>query len=137
MTDDMLIDRALMLATQAHDGQSRHNGDPYISHPMRVGEQVADHGATAIAAALLHDVVEDTEVTLENLEDQGFPPALIAVIDALTKRPGETYFRFISRAKCNDLARVIKMADIHDNMSDLDDGPRLCKYREALKLLIN
>ena len=88
-------------------------------------------------AALLHDVVEDTPVTIEHLRALGFPPAVIEAVDALTKRPGEDYFRFIDRVSAYPLARSIKLADIADNLSDLDAGPRRDKYLKATSMLLH
>lgn len=137
MTDNMMINRALQLATEAHMGQVRNNGDPYITHPLRVGERVSGYGAVVMAAAFLHDVVEDTDITLAHLSRAGFPTEVVAAVEALTRREGESYLRFILRVRANDIARVIKLADLEDNMSDLQSGARLTKYRRAVNLLVH
>ncbi len=137
MTDAMLISRALTLATEAHTGQTRYNGDPYIVHPVRVSNGVRTLGPAAVAAALLHDVVEDTHVTLSGLKREGFSSTVVNAVDALTKRQGESYHQFIHRARRHSVARWIKMADIRDNMTDLTPCPRLDKYRSALHILAN
>ena len=137
MEQTALIDTALSLATEAHAGLTRWNGDPYVTHPQRVAASVAPIGPAAIAAALLHDVVEDTSVTIQHLRALGFPPAVIEAVDALTKRPGEDYFRFIDRVSAYPLARSIKLADIADNLSDLDAGPRRDKYLKASSMLLH
>ena len=95
-------------------------------------------------AAVLHDVVEDTPVTLEDLANEGFHPDVIAAVDALTKKPGETRLAAAARAAGNSIARVVKLADVTDNM-DLSriadpedrDFERLNEYVKVRKLLID
>ena len=123
------------MAVEAHSGQTRWNGDPYVSHPMRVCAMVSDLGDLAVGAALLHDVIEDTPFFLEDLSNLGFPAALVSTVGALTKRPGEPYFSYIHRIKRSPTARPIKLADIADNLRDLSDGPRRDKYLEARRIL--
>ena len=125
------------MAIEAHSGQTRWNGAPYVSHPMRVGAMVADLGDLAVGAALLHDVIEDTPYFLEDLSNLGFPETLVSTIDALTNRPGEPYLAFIHRIKRTPRARPIKLADIADNLMDLSDGPRRSKYLEAQRILVS
>ena len=137
MEKQTIIDGALALAIEAHAGQTRWNGDPYVSHPMRVGAMVAGYGALAVGAALLHDVVEDTAITLEDLWELGFPAPLVVAVDALTRRPDETYDSYIRRIREVPLALSIKLADIADNMRDLDTGPRRDKYLKARRLLLH
>lgn len=95
-------------------------------------------------AAVLHDVVEDTAVTLEDLENEGFHPDVIAAIDALTKKPGECRLEAATRAAGNSIARVVKLADVTDNMdisriADPEDRDfeRLKEYVKVRKLLID
>lgn len=116
-TQEQLI-LASTVASRAHSTQKRKDGTPYIGHPMRVAMRVADQGIAAMTAALLHDVVEDTDVTLAELKDFGFAGVVIDAVDRVTKRKGESYSDFIKRANAHDLARVIKIADIQDNLSD-------------------
>jgi (p)ppGpp synthase/HD superfamily hydrolase len=93
-------------------------------------------------AAVLHNVVEDSSVTLSDLRAEGFPERVVEAVEALTKRPGETYELFILRAASNDIARTVKLADLFDNC-DLsripnpgpEDYERLKKYREAMDLI--
>ncbi len=94
--------------------------------------------------AVLHDVIEDTPVTVENLRRDGFSEAVIDALDTVTKRPGETYTAFVLRAARNPIGRAVKLADLHDN-SDLSritsptprDHERLAKYKQAIELLLN
>lgn len=139
LTPDQMILRAATIATKAHDGHKRKDGAPYISHPIRVATQV--EGKIAGAVALLHDVVEDTNVTLEDLRDAGFTNQVIDAVDAITKRPGEKYSDFIDRISRNPLAIEVKIADIRDNLEDQsaldpEEAEFLTKrYTKALEIL--
>ena len=108
------LDRAIEIASSAHAGQVDKAGQPYIFHPIRVMNRVdAEYEKMA---AVLHDVVEDTPITLANLEREGFPDEVLQAIDALTKRAGETRFEAAMRAAANPIARVVKLADNAENM---------------------
>jgi (p)ppGpp synthase/HD superfamily hydrolase len=134
------IEDALQLALNAHRGQKDKFDMPYILHPLRVmAKQTSDE--TRIVA-LLHDVVEDSATTLEDLRQMGYSEAIIAAVDALTHRDDEDYFDQIRRAKNNLLARPVKQADLEDNMDirriptiTPKDAERLARYREAYKLI--
>jgi len=112
--DNSLLDKAIRLAAEAHAGQTEKNGSPYILHPLRLMFRM--HGELEMAAAVLHDVVEDTDWTLERLGAAGFPPALVDALDCLTHRPGEPYPRYVRRAAANPVARRVKLADLEDNL---------------------
>ena len=114
---------ALALATRAHAGQLDKAGAPYIGHPQRVARSVAAAGGseTAQIAALLHDVVEDSDVSLDALADAGFGPEVVGAVDALTRRVGESYEDFVSRAGSHPITRLVKLADLADNL----DGSRI------------
>lgn len=134
------LERAIALAAEAHAGMVDKAGAPYILHPLRVMLRVADERARI--AAVLHDVVEDTEWTLERLREEGFDPEVLAAVDALTRRNGEDYYDFCRRAAQHPIARIVKRADIEDNL-DLsripdpspEDHARIERYRRALDLL--
>lgn len=134
------IERAITIAVQAHEGQIDKAGVPYILHPLRVMLGVSTNEERI--AAVLHDVVEDSEWTLEQLEAEGFSNDIIEAIDALTKRTGEDYQAFVLRAGANPIARKVKLADLADN-SDIArianpterDYERLEKYRKAIAIL--
>ncbi|MBN2472042.1 MAG: HD domain-containing protein [Anaerolineae bacterium] len=130
------LEDAILLAAQAHRGQQDKNGQPYILHPLRL--MLAVSGEDAQTAAVLHDVVEDTPVTLDELRAAGFAEAVVAAVDHLTRREGESYEAFIQRIKPHPLARRVKLADLRDNMDVLrldtiDEGAvaRLRRYRAA------
>lgn len=106
---------ALKLAIFRHFGQRDMSGDPYILHPERVGEAVAHLGENFEATGYLHDVVVDTEVTLDDLR-QSFPEEVVDGVDAVTRRPFETYRDFVLRAAAHPIGRAVKLADMRDNL---------------------
>ena len=113
---DRALSDAIALAAVAHAGQLDKSGKPYITHPIRVMMKCAGHGDAVEMAAVLHDVVEDTWVTLDLLRTMGFPPAVVEAVDALSRRKNlETYFEYIERCSRNRIAATVKLADIDDN----------------------
>lgn len=119
------IERAHHVAVQAHFGQTRWNGDAYVTHPMRIAavfqaSSVSEYTEDEQVVAYLHDVVEDTDITPEQLRRLGFSEVQIAAIDSVTKREGESYLGFVLRAKENYVGRQVKIADIEDNLRDLN-----------------
>ena len=134
------FEQAIQLAVQAHHGQRDKAGEPYILHPLRVMQRMETDWERIVA--ILHDVVEDTPVTLADLRRAGFPQTVLTAVDCLTMREGENYDAFIQRAKANPIARRVKMADLEDNL-DLNrlprvtaaDQKRLEKYQRALVAL--
>lgn len=137
MADAHQLARAVALATEAHKGQVDKGGKDYIEHPLRVS--AALQGWPAKTAGVLHDIVEDTSVTLEQLRKAGFDATVLAAVDALTKRAGEDYEVYLARLMLQELAVRVKIADMTDNM-DLSripnptdkDHRRLEKYRRVL-----
>jgi guanosine-3',5'-bis(diphosphate) 3'-pyrophosphohydrolase len=135
------LERAIEIASSAHAGQVDKAGQPYILHPLRVMMRLT--GEQERIAAVLHDVVEDTAVTFEQLASEGFSPAVLTALDALTKRPGETRLEAAKRAVMNAVARSVKLADNADNMDlsrianpTASDFARLREYEEVRALLI-
>jgi (p)ppGpp synthase/HD superfamily hydrolase len=116
LQDQLLL--AARVASRAHGTDKRKDGTPYIAHPMRVMVRVRPFGIYCEIAALLHDVVEDTDVDLQDLRDMGFDPMVIEVVDRVTRHKGESYGEFILRCADHDLARHVKIADIEDNLED-------------------
>lgn len=135
------LERAIELAAAAHAGQVDKAGQPYILHPLRVMLRVT--GEYERMAAVLHDAVEDTPLTLAQLTGAGFPAEVVAAIEALTKRPGESRMQAATRAAANPIARVVKLADNAENM-DLGriaaptekDFARLEEYKQVRTLLL-
>lgn len=136
------LERAIQIAAAAHAGQIDKAGQPYILHPLRV--MLAVTTTDERIAAVLHDAVEDTNITLEQLRAESFSPAVVEAVDALTKRPGENRIAAAKRAAANRIARVVKLADNADNM-DLSripnpskkDFARLKEYQVVRTLLLD
>ncbi|WP_313312540.1 HD domain-containing protein [Pulveribacter sp.] len=135
------IERAIEIAANAHAGQRDKAGQPYIFHPLRVMFRV--DGEHEQMAAVLHDVVEDTAITIDDLAREGFPPAVLRAVEALTKLPGETRLEAAARAAADPVARKVKLADNAENM-DLSripnptdkDYARCREYEEVRALLL-
>lgn len=113
------LERAIDIAAEAHAGQLDKAGSPYIAHPMRLMVRFLRGGneESAIIAAL-HDVVQDSKWTLEDLHREGFTPEILSAVEALTPREGEEYLDYIRRAARHPQARFVKEADIRDNLAD-------------------
>ena len=107
---------AARIAYAAHDGVSDPCGLPYIMHPLHLAEQMTDEATTIVA--LLHDVVEDTDVTLEQLRAEGFSEDVLEAIDRMTHRDGEPYEQYLLRVRENPTARAVKMADLAHNSDE-------------------
>lgn len=135
------LERAIAIAASAHAGQRDKAGQPYILHPLRV--MLALQSDEERIAAVLHDVVEDTAVTLADLQAEGFAPAVVAAVEALTKRDGEGRLEAARRAAANPIALRVKLADNAENM-DLTrianpsekDFARLEEYQQVRSLLL-
>jgi len=135
------LDKAIEIACHAHAGQVDKAGQPYILHPLRLVFKFQNEIEQIIS--VLHDVVEDSDVTLEDIEKNGFQSSIVSALDCLTKRKNEKYMDFIVRLSSNDLAKKIKTEDLKDNMdltriSSLGekDLERIDKYHKALKYLL-
>jgi GTP diphosphokinase / guanosine-3',5'-bis(diphosphate) 3'-diphosphatase len=138
------LERAIAIAALAHTGQLDLAGEPYIVHPLRVMLRVMQvSGMHARMAAVLHDVVEDTPVTLEELAAEGFAPEVLHAVEALTKRPSETRLQAAARAAADPIALTVKLADNAEN-SDLSRIPnptpkdlaRMEEYARVRELLL-
>jgi (p)ppGpp synthase/HD superfamily hydrolase len=133
---------ALKIATQAHLGQVDKLGNDYITHPTRVAAKFAgDHDLQSVS--FLHDVLEDSTVTKEALRKM-FPSHIVDAVVVLTKKGGQTYGDYLKQVKANEMALAVKLADIEDNMSRLDQltdletrGRLTKKYQHALKVLVD
>lgn len=135
-----LLEKALKIATDAHINQVDKAGSPYIFHPIRVSNRCSTDDERIVA--LLHDTIEDTEVTPEYLLTEGFPRNIVYAILSVTRNEGESYEDFIKRSRLNPIGRKVKLHDLEDNMDitrlneltgkDID---RLNKYIKAYKYL--
>ena len=141
MNYNELYDLALKIAIHAHGGKKDKAGREYVMHPIRVAERCKDPRAKIVA--LLHDTIEDTEVTAEFLLGEGFPEEIVNGILSVTKRKGETYDDFVHRAATNAIGREVKIADLEDNMDIRrlreitdKDAERLRKYLRAWQFLM-
>lgn len=112
------LERAIQIATEAHAGQTRFDGSPYIEHPLRVMRTVQNqgHSERAQIVGVLHDTVEDTDVTFESLRAEGFDNLIIHPLELLTKQEGDDYELYVQRLSVNACARAVKKADLFDNL---------------------
>ena len=107
------IEKAIQIAARARECQKDKDGEPYILHPLRVMSAV--EGEPAKVAAVLHDVIEDTAITAEDLRREGFGEAVLASVTWLTHREGEPYADYVVRCKGDEIVRRVKLADLEDN----------------------
>lgn len=142
MTKIATIEDAITIAARAHKGQKDKAGSPYLLHPLRM--MLRMNSEAAMMAAVLHDVVEDTDWTLERLREEGFPDEVLEAVDCLTHRDEESYQEFVERVLTNPIARQVKVADLEDNMNirrisqlGKKDLERLEKYHKAWWVLTN
>jgi (p)ppGpp synthase/HD superfamily hydrolase len=134
------LERAITIAATAHAGQVDKGGAPYILHPLKVMLRMSTLEQRIVA--VLHDVVEDCGVSLDDLREEGFSEEVLSAIESVTKVPGESYEDFVDRAAQNPIGRVVKLADLEEN-SDLsriaspswEDLERIEKYRRAIARL--
>jgi len=135
------LEKAIELAARGHAGVTDKAGSPYILHPLRLMFSVTRPEEKI--AAVLHDVVEDTPTTLDDLRSEGFDVDILDAVDALTKRAGESRIDAAARAAAHPIACVVKLADVTDNM-DLGriaeptdrDFERLKEYVKVKKILL-
>lgn len=132
--------KALKLCFEAHKAQLDKSGMPYVFHPFHLAEQMKDENTTIVA--LLHDVIEDTDYTFNDLIAMGFDGAIIDAIELMTHEEGVPYMDYVEKIKSNPIAREVKLADLRHNsdLSRLDaptekDKMRVEKYRKAIVLL--
>ena len=133
-------EKAYEIAKKAHLGQVDKAGEDYIKHPEKVASFVKTDEEKAVA--YLHDVIEDTELTLEDLCEYSFSKEVIEAVDIITKKRGEDYQSYLNSVKKNKLARAVKLADLRHN-SDLTrlikvtekDIKRKEKYQKAIDFL--
>lgn len=137
-----MLSKAIQIAKRAHEGQKDKGGKEYIFHPLRVMLQFDTEEEQV--CAVLHDVIEDSFVTLEDLKKAGIPETILSALDALTKREKEDYENYIERVSKNKLACKIKLADLEDNMYLRDivsptekDYARIEKYKKAKKRILS
>ena len=139
-TEQSIVDLALSIARKAHEGQLDKAGVDYIEHPIYVASQVDTEEEKAVA--LLHDVIEDSLVSAEELLQAGLPETVVTAVQILSKKKGQDYQTYLENVKSNPLASVVKLADLKHN-SDLSrlssvtdkDLERFEKYKKAIDYL--
>lgn len=136
----VLTKQALKLCFEAHRDQTDKSGMPYVFHPFHLAEQMDTEESTTVA--LLHDVVEDTDYTLEDLKAMGFPNNVIDALALMTHNPRVPYMEYVKAISANSLATKVKLADLRHNsdLSRLDSVDekalsRVKKYAAAIELL--
>lgn len=135
--------RAMQIACEAHHGQVDKSGFPYIFHPFHLAEQMDTEEECIVA--LLHDTVEDTYVTIEQLEKEGFSSNVIQAIKLLTHDKSVDYLEYVTNLKSNPIARKVKLADLRHNSDPARaiknpterDKLRQQKYKKAIEILNN
>ena len=134
--------KALMIAFQAHKNQTDKSGMPYIYHPIHLAEQMTDE--ETICVALLHDVIEDTDWTFEELAEHGFSENITEALKLMTHADEVPYMDYVAMIKPNPIARVVKLADLKHNsdltrLNEINEKAiaRVEKYKKAIELLEN
>lgn len=136
-----MLEKAIEIAVEAHRGQIDKAGKEYILHPMRV--MLRGRNDTEMIVGILHDVVEDTPITIDMLRLEGFSEDILTAIECVTKRRGESYGTFIDRVLTNPLATQVKLYDMEDNMNrnripypTPKDEARFRKYEKYHKVIL-
>ena len=132
--------KALKLCFEAHKNQTDKSGLPYVFHPFHVAEQMPDEKTTIVA--LLHDVIEDTSYTIQDLRDLGFDEEVLDALALLTHDKNVPYMDYVAEIKGNSIARTVKLADLRHNsdlsrLEKVDESAlrRVKKYEAAIQLL--
>ena len=138
----MNLEQAISIASLAHAGQLDKGGEPYILHPLRIMMKLKDRKHRIVA--VLHDIIEDTDITDQDLWDYGLGHELVNHVLTLTRRKDENYDEYINRICYDELAMRVKLADLEDNMDLLrienptqKDYQRVAKYRITKEILLN
>ena len=131
------LHKAITIACEAHQGQSSINGEPYILHPLRLLIKAKSNEERIIA--ILHDVIEKTNISLLDLKNKGFDQNIISSIDSLSRRRSESYIEYIKRLMQNKISVKIKLLDLADNIKihseNNDNGiydSKIIQYKNAL-----
>lgn len=132
--------KALKLCFEAHKNQADKSGLPYVFHPFHVAEQMTDEKTTIVA--LLHDVIEDTSYTLQDLRNLGFDEDVLGALELMTHDKNVPYMDYVAKIKGNAIAKTVKLADLSHNsdlirLDEINEAAlnRVEKYKAAIKLL--
>lgn len=135
-----MLEKAIAIAVEAHRGQLDKAGQPYILHPMRV--MLSGKTTEEMICGILHDVIEDTPISIEMLQQEGFSPSVLHALQLLTHDRKTPYTAYIEQLAEDALATQIKLYDLHDNMNrsrlgmmTLEDERRMEKYRRSYEYL--
>lgn len=129
-----LTQKAMKLCYKAHEGQYDKGGVPYVFHPIHIAEQMDSE--EEICVALLHDVLEDTDYTVEDICDLGFPDSVIEAVNCITRPKGMEYLEYIKQVKKNKLATKVKLADIENNLDEQRLALCICNVEKLKKRYI-
>jgi (p)ppGpp synthase/HD superfamily hydrolase len=133
-----LVSKCLDIAIKAHAGQYRRDGvTSYIYHVYEVAKRVNKFDEDHICVALLHDVIEDSDITADDLLKEGVPEHIVAAVSLLTKYVGTTYKKYLIEVKANELARRVKIADMLSNLADDPTDNQIKKYAKGLDFLVD
>jgi (p)ppGpp synthase/HD superfamily hydrolase len=141
-TNDTQLQLAYDTALKFHAGQTRRGGDDYITHPLMVMAWIATYCKDSAIiqelerVAMLHDILEDTDCTVEELKRLGFSDEVVDAVVAMTKKDDEDYEVYIERVKQNKLARVVKIFDMYHNLSDQPTEKQKTKYKKSIQYLL-
>lgn len=135
-----IIEKSLEIALKAYAGQKDKAGKTYILHPLRIMSKMKTEEEMSVA--LLHDVIEDSGFTAQDLLDEGIPSSIVDAVQLLSRNDNEDYYEFIEKLLNNKLSAKVKRADIEDNMNILrlnevsdKDLDRIAKYHRAWKMI--
>lgn len=138
-----LYNKAVIIATKAHEDRTDKGGAPYITHPLRVAEKCSTMESKIVA--VLHDVIEDTAINEEMLLNEGFPKVIVDAVVALSRTAGQSYYHYVEALKKNPIAREVKTHDLEDNLNilrlnrliDEKDLERINKYIRCYHFLMS
>jgi len=134
------VEIAEKIAEEAHAGQFRQgpNGEPYVNHPKRVAKRFSTFESDDLrVVALLHDVLEDSDFTEQQLLNRGISLANVLSVKTLTKSAGDNYDDYLQRVAADDTSRAVKVADMLDNLSSDPSEKQVKKYAKGLAFLLN
>lgn len=135
--DDHESSTAYNFAKKAHEGQFRRDRvTPYFNHSMTVADKVSKYGYEYVCVAYLHDVLEDTNVTSNDLIANGFTQNIVEAVELLTKKETQTYDEYLHGIRSNKLARRVKIADMLSNLGDDPTDKQIVRYAKGLLYLV-
>lgn len=127
------LERAIQIAYEAHEGQTRYDGSPYVGHPLRVmgALAAAGYGEKEQILGVLHDVVEDSDWTLEDIANEGFDSEIVEGLGLVTKEEGQDQDEYIDNITKRLFALIVKVFDMDNNLNDNPTPEQVKKYQRA------